>query len=79
MDNIETLCLKGGKTEESVRGCIMWRYQVLQVPDLRIIKGKQRAKSVSVILMFVVVLRGCGGGLSSVMVVCGLGDVSSQQ
>ena len=36
---------KGGKIETFVRGSILWRYQMLQVPALRIIKIEQRARS----------------------------------
>jgi hypothetical protein len=55
----------------------MWRNQALQVPDLRIIKGKRRATSFSAIRAFVVASRGRGGGSSGVVVLRGRGDVSS--
>jgi hypothetical protein len=52
-------------------GCILWRYQALQVPDLRIIKGRRRAKLFSAVRPFVVASRGRGGGSSSSSCVIG--------
>jgi hypothetical protein len=43
------LCDKGGvKIEAFVRGCILWRYQALQVPDLRNSKERTEGKALSV-------------------------------